>query len=773
MKAIIFTKITHSLDCIKNTYIIIAVVQKILVIFFLLMLAITGNTQVVITRVGNGTAGATTLGVHPTATPTGVIGGFTFDDAGNMYYSSTNENKVFKVDAITGLISLFAGTGTPGYGPDGTLATLANMAQPREVVWDQRGQRLLINCYSNAVIRAVGLDSKINTVAGNPFGTGLYPNNGGLATATAINGPISLCINDDGMVPAAAGFTFIDGFGLIRKVDGNGIITTIAGGGAPPPFGMAAPEGVPAVGAYIQAKAVVWAGGSEYYVVDKNHIRKINYGIINTIAGDPLDAPGIAGDGGNALSATFNQPTGISFSPQSLFISDVGNQRIRKIELNSPPPFINRISSVVGPLISPVSYVDGFPPNQSYITPKGAVYEDSYGNLSFIDEGSIGPNRIRYANFTGGTLPSTYSFRYSQYQNITGTAPQTVYLANNILVTLEPVITTVGKELKGGVIVKEIIDGSLGDYAGHAYLQRHYDIEPELDASVREANVTLYYTQADFTEYNTAVGSTEPHLPANPTDVAGIANIHILQCHGVGTKPGNYTGYTGTGPNIIFVNPTSVTWNSTRNWWEVKFFVSGFSGFYIQSSIGTILPVSLLQFTGKRQQQNVLLNWATATENNSKDFAVQRSADGSNFTTIGKVAAAGNSNSKLNYSYADAAVNANSKGTFYYRLLLTDNYGKTSYSSTVTVKSDLNKHLFSLQSNSISNVAIVNINSESSGKAQLTIFNSQGQRIASQKTNYSAGNNQVTIPANAWASGVYYLHATGAFGKEVLKLIKN
>lgn len=94
------------------------------------------------------------------------------------------------------------------------------------------------------------------------------------------------------------------------------------------------------------------------------------------------------------------------------------------------------------------------------------------------------------------------------------------------------------------------------------------------------------------------------------------------------------------------------------------------------------LPVKFAGFTARRQGQQVLLNWSTATEQNNKGFGVERSSDGRSWQQVGFVAGAGNSNTKRQYSHTDAATDA----TVYYRLKQVDLDGKTAYSQVLTVR---------------------------------------------------------------------------------------
>ncbi len=70
---------------------------------------------------------------------------------------------------------------------------------------------------------------------------------------------------------------------------------------------------------------------------------------------------------------------------------------------------------------------------------------------------------------------------------------------------------------------------------------------------------------------------------------------------------------------------------------------------FIVSSDFSILPIQFSYFTAELINENSLLHWQTETELNSSYFNIQRSIDGTNFTTIGKVNASGNSNSSKTY----------------------------------------------------------------------------------------------------------------------------
>ena len=102
------------------------------------------------------------------------------------------------------------------------------------------------------------------------------------------------------------------------------------------------------------------------------------------------------------------------------------------------------------------------------------------------------------------------------------------------------------------------------------------------------------------------------------------------------------------------------------------------SNFAMDNNLTVIsLPLTLTKFTANRQGNEALLQWQTGQEENTSHFNVERSADGSQFTTIGTVAAAGNSNRPLNYNFTDGTPGKNAN---YYRLKEADLDGHFTYS---------------------------------------------------------------------------------------------
>ncbi len=255
---------------------------------------------------------------------------------------------------------------------------------------------------------------------------------------------------------------------------------------------------------------------------------------------------------------------------------------------------------------------------------------------------------------------------------------------NNAIATLR---SQGNKPISGTVAAKVYVQSATPMQGQIPYVRRHYDITPAIGADTATAQVTLYFTQADFDDYNTSRGNRPP-LPLDTADAAGNkANIRISQEHGNSASglPGSYTGWGGAGPAAILFTPQSVVRNASASRWEVTFPVTGFSGFFLQSGLAVPLPVTLLAFGAK--QINASLNrveWKTAHEDPGTMFTVERSGDAKTFKSLGTVAGRGIFTGS-EYQFDDVAP---LEGNNYYRLKNQEPNGKESFSQTVLVRSE-------------------------------------------------------------------------------------
>jgi len=277
----------------------------------------SAQSGIISTIVGSGGSGSFTGDNGPaTAATLNVPQGIAFDASGNLFFSDWANYRIRKVD-VAGIITTIAGTGTPGYTGDGGPATIATLGRPTGLAMDNVGN-LFIADQDNHAVRKIDLSGNISTVAGT--GTPGYTGDTGPATVAQLNHPYYIAFDLSGNLIIAD-----ESNHAIRKVDGSGTITTIAGNGTPGYSG----DGGAATDAQLNSPAGVCTDnlGNIFIADPGSHIvRKIdNTGTISTYAGTGSTAYGV--DGVPATTANINVVNVFSDPVGNLFIADQTNNR--------------------------------------------------------------------------------------------------------------------------------------------------------------------------------------------------------------------------------------------------------------------------------------------------------------------------------------------------------------------------------------------------------------------------------------------------------------
>jgi hypothetical protein len=188
---------------------------------------------------------------------------------------------------------------------------------------------------------------------------------------------------------------------------------------------------------------------------------------------------------------------------------------------------------------------------------------------------------------------------------------------------------------------------------------------------------------------------------------------------------------------------------------------------------GLTVPVELTSFTASANNNEVVLNWSTATETNNQGFEVQRSY-GNEFVTIAFVEGHGTTTQTQVYSYTDKNVNA---GIYNYRLKQVDFDGSFEYSDVVEVDVPA-PAVFALEQNypnPFNPSTMISFRLAVDSKVSLTVFNVLGQEVASLLNgNLVAGSHQITFDATSLNTGVYMyrIEAAGIDGTNFVDVKK-
>ena len=309
-------------------------------------------------------------GRSATSVALGLTNGVATAADGSFYVSSGSA--VFRISA-SGIISTLAGGSLLGFAGDGGPATSAELGNPIGLATDSFGSVYIADSANNR-IRKVSSSGTITTVAGSVKAG--FSGDGGPAIAASLQNPQGVALD-------AAGNLYIADTAnqVIRKVNSQGIITTVAGNGQQGPGG----DGGSAIAAQLSTPCAVTVDGSgNLYIVDggNNEIRKVDSsGIITRIAGS--GQPGYSGDGGPAAAAILAQPSGIALDALgNIFILDSGNNMVRMIDRTGKISTVS-LGRAIGPVSLNLNEDIGF--SNPDIVGGGGIAFDPSGNLYIAD----------------------------------------------------------------------------------------------------------------------------------------------------------------------------------------------------------------------------------------------------------------------------------------------------------------------------------------------------------------------------------------------------
>ena len=284
--------------------------------------------------------------------------------------------------------------------------------------------------------------------------------------------------------------------------------------------------------------------------------------------------------------------------------------------------------------------------------------------------------------------------------------------------------------------------------AANHLTNKTFRITPTNANASGQYEITLYYTAAEKTGYESATGQSW----------SGIQMIKTV---------GPINGITPATPL-----PSTVTINSvlTPGTFGSDFtlkgtFTNGFSGFAVGKP-GNVLPVSLLSFNGRKNNTVVDLDWKTSFEQDNSRFEVETSKDATNFYRIGTVTSKGNSSSEQQYAFTD---NLPINGINYYRLKQIDLDARNSYSRTITVVFDKKGKDITIYPNPAKDKLTVGF-VKPADNVILQIIAADGKIVKTEKAGFVQRNYEISI--DKLTPGSYILHITTGNEKYTIKFVK-
>jgi uncharacterized protein (TIGR03437 family) len=250
------------------------------------------------------------LGLRPQFAPFGVLQGVAADSSGGLFLADSTCNRVWGIAGGTATIA--AGDGKSGFGGDNAPAVSARLSGPEGIAVDAAGNLYIADSGNGRVRKVSG--GVITTVAG-----------GGSAAGDDIPAADAQLKSPSGVALDSAGNLYVADTGghRVRRIS-NGVVTTVAGGGA-------GCDNCPATEAFLNGAEgiAVDRSGALYVAESQSHVvRKVSGGVITTVAGN--GTPGFGGDGGPAGAAQLWYPHGIAVDASgAVYVADTYNNRVR------------------------------------------------------------------------------------------------------------------------------------------------------------------------------------------------------------------------------------------------------------------------------------------------------------------------------------------------------------------------------------------------------------------------------------------------------------
>ena len=287
------------------------------------------------------------------------------------------------------------------------------------------------------------------------------------------------------------------------------------------------------------------------------------------------------------------------------------------------------------------------------------------------------------------------------------------------------------------------------DQFSHPYLNRNITITPTNPASITSpVTVRIYFSKAEYDA-----------LKAADNSITSLNDLRIIKISGsscVAAMSGSTQVITPTAFGV---------YGTYQNGYYLQFNTNSFSTFFVTSvSSAVLLPLHLISFNANYNAGVVKVSWSTVNESNLKNFIIERSVDGQNFSSLGSVSSINNS-LQNNYLFNDVSP---LQGTSYYRLKLIDRDGTATYSNTVAINIR-SVTTFTITPNpATSNITVAYV--KANANSILEVIAADGKKILTEKI--APSSTQTFLNVSGFSKGVYQIIYNDGTNIQTLKFIK-
>lgn len=325
---------------------------------------------------------------------------------------------------------------------------------------------------------------------------------------------------------------------------------------------------------------------------------------------------------------------------------------------------------------------------------------------------------------------------------VASTAPQTINMPVGKNMSFRPIIIAVQHTTTGSVTYESEVWNASARAFGFtlpptlAWVSdiRHYTITRTTVPNLSSARVTLTYGSDDI--------------------VNDFTNLSVARHDGASA----WLDIGGAGTSNGSGSITSGNFNAFNTYFTLANKIGG----------SNPLPVEFTLFDALSRENDVLLDWVTASEKNNDYFELQRSSNGSNFEVIGQVKGAGTSNSPVSYSYSDIHPVS---GLGYYRIRQVDFDGSYTYSDTRVVNRDKSIK-WSLYPNPVSDGAIMIRFDAEVGDLDYVLSDLQGRTLQYSRISPDYNKEFRIQLGNGMPSGYYLLEVRDQSGLRQIRKVQ-
>ncbi len=517
-------------------------------------LSLFAGTGLVTSVAGTGIAGSAGIGGAATSAQLNTPAGLCYDTAGNLYIADFGNNRVVRVDSVTGILTLTAGNGASTSTGDGGPASLASLNGPTGLALDWSGNLYISEFFGNLVRRVDAQTGIITTVAGN--GNWVSDGDGGPATAAGVQSPRGIVLDNMGNLYVAERH-------VVRRVDGaTGVITTVLAnsfGAAQSPSWMA-----------LDQSGNLLISDTGYPI-----ILRLNpaTGVVGGYAGDQVGT--FEGDGVSALT------TGVGSLPVGIAVDSSGNgflassilYRLRRVDAMT-----GNIETVAGNGLPSSFSPDGLPANVTSITPQTVAISPD-GSVVFTDGAKVRRISLPSPLIYTATLPYVSPLNTTPGQTVTfGAMPKPIDGSGTPTGTVTFLDGTSGQilgsaALAGGVAMLTTTASGpgtyhvLASYSGDSVFAASVSPEKILTVGPGKTPTTLSFTSTanpsvigDSLSFSVGI-TVPPNLQFTPTGTLQVMDAGTV----VLTTPVSGTGVWFTLPLAVGTHPLTAVYSGDSN----------------------------------------------------------------------------------------------------------------------------------------------------------------------------------------------------------------